>query len=153
MIPALILAAAVTLLPVPLQQTCPVQSKCMMYQQTLVEVQAGDPVTLGWGAYTDELAAHNVQWEVQVLRFPPVDPATPVLSAVVQESTTPKLVFSFAKAGVYYARVRTCFADTTPRDCSSWVVTYDPAQTDTVKFPRGFIFDIKLAPATGVGVP
>lgn len=151
MIAALVLAAAITL-PVPLQQSCP-QSNCVLYQQTLVEVQSGVPVILGWGAYTNELSAHVVQWEVQVLRFPPVQDAVPVIATTVNETTAPKLVFAFSKAGVFYARVRTCFTEVTPRDCSAWAVTYDPTQTDPVKFPRGFIFDIKLAPATGVGVP
>jgi hypothetical protein len=152
MISALVLAAAVTLLPVPLQTPCSI-SDCVLYQQTLVDLQAGKPAQLGWGTYSDELSAHVIQWEVQVLRFPPTAEAVPVFAGVLNETTTPKLVFAFSKAGVYYARVRTCYTEVTPRDCSAWAVTYDPTQTDPTKFPRGFIFNIKLAPATGVGVP
>jgi len=148
----LALALAAILLPVPLQQSC-TTSKCTVYNQSLVDSNSGDPLRLTWGVYTDELNGHVVQWEVQILKFPPSDTAVPSLSAVVQESLTPAFVFSFSKAGVYYARVRTCFAEVTPRDCSTWVVTYDPAHTDPVKFPRGFIFNFRLAPATGVGVP
>lgn len=152
----MILAALFLALAVPLQTACPAPSTCTVYQQAIVSNVTGASQRLTWGYYTDEINAHVVEWEAEVLEFPPKDGALPILSktipAIGTTGVAPNFPMIFPKAGTYYARVRTCYAETLPRQCSRWVNTYDPADTSPQAFPRGFFFNIRLAPVTGGGV-
>lgn len=149
MIAALALAAAIV---VPLEASCTPPSTCVMYQQTLVYNTVGSQQRLSVTACPTDLAAHVVEWEVEAHKFPPRDISLPAVTYKIPEATCPSFVVVFPKAGLWYVRLRTCFNDTQPRQCSRWVLTYDPVDADPVKFPRGFIFNIQLPPATGVGV-
>jgi hypothetical protein len=157
--------------PVPFSEPCPpgASEPCVIYNQALVWIQAGDDRKIAWGQYQNDLDTMVLEFDVEILEFPPKTSQVPVMIA-----TTPETVREFTwqpgRAGSYFARVRTCRTDI-PQDgapidgeipeqrqdgswilCSIWAESIDSTYTDPAVYPRGFIYHATLPPATGGGI-
>ncbi len=157
-------------LPVEYQEPCPDGGEnCVIYNQSIVWVQTGDDRRLRWGQYQNDLDTMVLEFDVQILEFPPKAGQVPITIA-----TTPEEIREFnwipTRAGTYWARVRTCRTDV-PQDgspldgepteqrqdgswilCSIWATSTDATYTNPEIYPRGFIYHAKLPPATGGGI-
>lgn len=156
---------------VPFEEPCPAEAvqPCALYNQTLVWIQTGNDRKLSWSQHQPDVDTMVLEYDLEILEFPPKDPQVPVTTA-----TTPEAVQEFiwipGRAGTYWARVRTCRTDI-PQDgqpidgsdpeqrgdgswilCSIWATSIDPTYTDPARYPRGFIYHATIPPATGGGI-
>jgi len=143
MLAALVLTAVLT-------TACPVESAqpCVIREQAIVTKYVGTPYDLAWPCVPDCWTTAT-RFEVEINEVKLVDPVTPVtvIRGNVQYPTL-KFTFVLPKAGLYYARVRACDA----AGCSVWKESWNPTDTDSTKYPRGFLLQTVLAPVTGGGV-
>jgi hypothetical protein len=136
---------------VPLEEQCSV-SDCVEYNQSLYYALTGADLNLSWGTYQNELDTYDVVWDFEILEFPPKANQLPVVQVRVTDESTPGYTWVPSKAGLYWGRVRACFADESPEPCSRWSMSLDPVDTDPVRTPRGFFFAIALAAPGGGGI-
>lgn len=165
---------------VPFVEECPASQEpstpCQIFNQSIVWIQAGDARRLSWSQYQNDVDTMVLEYDVQVLEFPPKDPQAPILVGTLPEGTT-TFDWTPTRAGTYWARARTCRTDI-PQDgepipdetdpsvtyepeqrpdgswilCSRWAVSIDPQDTNAEIYPRGFIYHATLPPATGGGI-
>lgn len=105
--------------------TCPT---CAVLQTTLHIGLTGQAIQLTWQGVA-------TRHEIQVLAYPPQAGAVPAATGSVVGGSSWQWIPR--RAGLYYSRVRACSAA-----CGAWSNSHD----------QGFVFHIKLAPASGGGV-
>jgi hypothetical protein len=150
--------------PVPLEEPCP-SGECTVYNQAFLFAFTGDERMIRWALAQSDVDSMDLFTDVEVFEFPPKSIAFPVMTAELPEAER-AIGWTPTRAGTYYVKARACRVDGDLANepdaeqhpsrgwilCSIMIESLDPAHTDPVVYPRGFVMLIKIPPATGGGI-
>lgn len=161
----------------PCNQTQPAGTPCRKFNQATLWVFAGDVRKIGWSEWPDDVATMVLDYELEVLEFPPKDLQVATNRFIDLQEGTTSLDWTPIRAGAYWARIRACRSDIAqdgepiedppgsgnfdiPEQrpngawvlCSIWATSIDSTHTSSTEYPRGFIFFATVPPATGGGI-
>ena len=122
-----------------------VTSACTIYNQAFAHVLTGDRFTISIG---DSNLGDPVTYVWELHQFPQTATSVKLQGFSIANGGPPlSWNLSIPRSGLYFLRIKACVTSDMAV-CSRWAYTYDPVDTDPVRFPRGFVVEVKVKPPT-----